>query len=170
MKILVFILVLLFGYCLAQREAEIIESLLRDFPTALDNHKTCMKVKVDGKFLDWPWANRNLCEQSNDLYNTFLDKNLTGPWCKMAKRNAIGWERDNALQCRNVASDKRQFCKNIENKLKAVKELNCDFLRTSPTTVQTLIVQSTRRTTTLIPIQGKNKLFSKYFGVRLISI
>jgi len=101
------------------------ERLLRDFPNALDNHKICMKVKADGKFLDWLRANRNLCEQSADLYNTFLDTNCTGHWCQMAKTDKIKWEQDNTLQCRNVASDKKQFCKNIDNKLKTVKELNC---------------------------------------------
>merc|ERR1712106_653249 len=101
------------------------ERLLRDFPNALDNHKICMKVKADGKFLDWLRANRNLCEQSADLYNTFLDTNCTGHWCRMAKTDKIKWEQDNTLQCRNVASDKKQFCKNIDNKLKTVKELNC---------------------------------------------
>jgi len=101
------------------------ERLLRDFPNALDNHKICMKVKADGKFLDWLRANRNLCEQSADLYDTFLDTNCTGHWCRMAKTDKIKWEQDNTLQCRNVASDKKQFCKNIDNKLKTVKELNC---------------------------------------------
>jgi len=101
------------------------ERLLRDFPNALDNHKICMKVKADGKFLDWLRANRNLCEQSEDLYNTFLDTNCTGHWCRMAKTEKIKWEQENTLMCRNVADDKRQACKNVSNKLKTVTELNC---------------------------------------------
>jgi len=101
------------------------ERLLRDFPNALDNHKICMKVKADGKFLDWLRANRNLCEQSEDLYNTFLETNCTGHWCRMAKTEKIKWEQENTLTCRNVADDKRQQCKNVSNKLKTVKELNC---------------------------------------------
>jgi len=101
------------------------ERLLRDFPNALDNHKICMKVKADGKFLDWLRANRNLCEQSEDLYNTFLDTNCTGHWCRMAKTEKIKWEQENTLMCRNVAEDKRQQCKNVDNKLKTVTELNC---------------------------------------------
>jgi len=101
------------------------ERLLRDFPNALDNHKICMKVKTDGKFLDWLRANRNLCEQSEDLYNTFLETNCTGHWCRMAKTDKIKWEQENTLICRNVEDDKRQQCKNIDNKLKTFKELNC---------------------------------------------
>ena len=87
-----------------------------------------MKVKAGVKFPNWLRDNRNLCAQSADLYNTFLETNCAGHWCRMANTNAIGWERDITIQCRNVASDKKQFCKDTENKLKAVKELNCYFL------------------------------------------
>eukprot|EP00092_Neocalanus_flemingeri_P019732 GFUD01021372.1.p1 GENE.GFUD01021372.1~~GFUD01021372.1.p1 ORF type:complete len:543 (+),score=83.50 GFUD01021372.1:490-2118(+) len=101
------------------------ERLLRDFPNALDNHKICMKVKADGKFLDWLRANRNLCEQSKDLYDTFLETNCSGHWCDMARRSKENWEQEKTLQCLNVTEDKKQFCKNVDNKLKTLEHLNC---------------------------------------------
>jgi len=101
------------------------ERLLRDFPNALDNHRICMKVKADGKFLDWLRANRNLCEQSEDLYNTFLETNCSGHWCRMAQDEKLQWEQEQTLKCRNVTNDNKQLCKNLDNKLKTIKELNC---------------------------------------------
>jgi len=101
------------------------ERLLRDFPNALDNHRICMKVKADGKFLDWLRANRNLCEQSEDLYNTFLETNCGGHWCRMAQDEELQWRQEQTLKCRNVSNDNKQLCKNLDNKLKTIKELNC---------------------------------------------
>jgi len=101
------------------------ERLLRDFPNALDNHRICMKVKADGKFLDWLRANRNLCEQSEDLYNTFLETNCGGHWCRMAEDEELQWRQEQTLKCRNVSNDNKQLCKNLDNKLKTIKELNC---------------------------------------------
>merc|ERR1712079_165673 len=101
------------------------ERLLRDFPNALDNHRICMKVKADGKFLDWLRANRNLCEQSEDLYNTFLETGCSGHWCRMAQNEKLQWEQEQTLKCRNVTNDNKQLCKNLDNKLKTIKELNC---------------------------------------------
>merc|ERR1712115_415410 len=101
------------------------ERLLRDFPNALDNHRICMKVKADGKFLDWLRANRNLCEQSEDLYNNFLETNCGGHWCRMAQTDELQWRQEQTLKCRNVSNDNKQACKNLENKLKTIKELKC---------------------------------------------
>merc|ERR1712064_145387 len=78
------------------------ERLLRDFPNALDNHRICMKVKADGKFLDWLRANRNLCEQSEDLYNTFLETNCGGHWCRMAQTDKSDWDKERLLKCREI--------------------------------------------------------------------
>jgi len=101
------------------------ERLLRDFPNALDNHRICMKVKADGKFLDWLRANRNLCEQSEDLYNNFLETNCGGHWCRMAQTDKSDWEKERVLKCREITNDNKQVCKNLENKLKTIKELKC---------------------------------------------
>jgi len=101
------------------------ERLLRDFPNALDNHRICMKVKADGKFLDWLRANRNLCEQSEDLYNNFLETNCGGHWCRMAQTDKSDWEKEKILKCREITNDNKQVCKNLENKLKTIKELKC---------------------------------------------
>jgi len=102
------------------------ERLLRDFPNALDNHRICMKVKADGKFLDWLRANRNLCEQSEDLYNNFLETNCGGHWCRMAQTDKSDWDKERLLKCREITNDNKQVCKNLENKLKTIKELNCE--------------------------------------------
>jgi len=101
------------------------ERLLRDFPNALDNHRICMKVKADGKFLDWLRANRNLCEQSEDLYNNFLETNCGGHWCRVAQTDKSDWEKEKILKCREITNDNKQVCKNLENKLKTIKELKC---------------------------------------------
>jgi len=101
------------------------ERYLRDIPNALDNHKICVKVKADGKFLDWLRANRNLCEQSEDLYNTFMEKNCIGHWCEMAERNKESWESERLLKCRVVKDENKQLCKGLENKIKAMEHLNC---------------------------------------------
>jgi len=101
------------------------ERLLRDFPNALDNYNICKKVKEDGKFLDWLRANRNLCEQSEDLFNTFNDVSCGGHWCEMARRSKSSWEQESRLMCRVVTDDKKQFCKNLDNKLKTVTHLKC---------------------------------------------
>jgi len=101
------------------------ERLIRDFPNALDNHKICMKVKADGKFLDWLRANRNLCEQSEDLYNNFVETNCSTHWCDMALTNKKSWEQENTFKCRTATDDNKQLCKGLDNKLKAVEHLKC---------------------------------------------
>jgi len=101
------------------------ERLLRDFPNANDNHRICERVKADGKFLDWLRKNRNLCEQSKDLYNNFLSTNCSKHWCDMARRDQSKWEKEQMEQCQTVTDDNKQFCKNIENKFKTINELNC---------------------------------------------
>jgi len=101
------------------------ERYLRDFPNALDNHKICEKVRAGGKFLDWLRANRNLCEQSADLYNNFIETNCAGHWCDMAAAEKSQWEEDQRTRCAVVGEANKQFCKNIENKQKTYTELKC---------------------------------------------
>jgi len=101
------------------------ERLLRDFPNALDNYNICKKVKEDGKFLDWLRANRNLCEQSEDLFDTFNEVNCGGHWCEMARKSKSTWEEENIQMCRVVTDDKKQFCKNLDNKFKTITHLQC---------------------------------------------
>jgi len=99
--------------------------LLRDFPNALDNHKICNKVKEAGQFLDWLRENRNLCEQSSDHYNQFMQNNCSGIYCNSAQVEVEQWRRDYSAQCSDIDRDNQQDCKNLENKLKAFKTLQC---------------------------------------------
>jgi len=102
--------------------SETCKRLLRDFPTAYDNHKICSKVKEAGKFLDWLRANRNLCETSQDHYEAFTTNNCGGDWCDAAVSQVEQWQRDLEF-C--SGGDKDQECKILENKLKAYKALSC---------------------------------------------
>merc|ERR1712112_497886 len=99
--------------------------LLRDFPNALDNHKICNKVKEAGQFLDWLRENRNLCEQSSDHYNQFMQNNCSGIYCSSAQVEVEQLRRDYSAQCSDIDRDNQQDCKNLENKLKAFKTLQC---------------------------------------------
>merc|ERR1712115_409420 len=99
--------------------------LIRDFPNALDNHKICNKVKEAGQFLDWLRENRNLCEQSSDHYNQFMQNNCSGIYCNNAQVEVEQWRRDYSAQCSDIDRDNQQDCKNLENKLKAFKTLQC---------------------------------------------
>jgi len=99
--------------------------LLRDFPNALDNHRICNKVKEAGQFLDWLRNNRNLCEQSSDHYNQFMQNNCSGIYCTSANPEIEQQRRDFSAQCSDIDRDNQQDCKNLENKLKAFKTLQC---------------------------------------------
>merc|ERR1711874_765136 len=82
-----------------QPDLETCKRLLRDFPTAFDNHKICRKVKEAGEFLDWLRANRNLCETSEDHYTAFTASNCGSVWCQEAVTARSGWEADYQSQC-----------------------------------------------------------------------
>merc|ERR1719323_1356738 len=110
----------------SQPDAAVCQRLVRDFPNALDNHKICSKVKEAGKCLDWLRENRNLCEQSSDHYNQFMQNNCSGIYCNSAQVEVEQWRRDYSAQCSDIDRDNQQDCKNIENKRKAYKALNCD--------------------------------------------
>merc|ERR1711945_20816 len=90
--------------------SETCKRLLRDFPTAYDNHKICSKVKEAGKFLDWLRANRNLCETSQDHYEAFTTNNCGGDWCGAAVSQVEQWKRDLEF----CSGDKDQECKILE--------------------------------------------------------
>jgi len=98
--------------------------LLRDFPNALDNFKICRKVAEEGKFLDWLRNNRQLCEESQDLYDNFMQEECGTVWCKVAAgRKKEEWEEEKRKGV-EVESNKQE-CKNVENKIKASSYLNC---------------------------------------------
>ena len=100
--------------------------LLRDFPNALDNHKICNKVKEAGQFLDWLRDNRNLCEQSGDHYSEFMQHSCGAVFCAEAEQLRAAWQRDYTANCQGgTPPDNQQDCKNVENKLKAYKQLKC---------------------------------------------
>ena len=63
-------------------DIEACPKLVRDFPNALDNHKICNKVKEAGQFLDWLRENRNLCDQSADHYNQFMQSACSPLFCR----------------------------------------------------------------------------------------
>jgi len=108
-----------------QPDLETCKRLLRDFPTAFDNHKICRKVKEAGEFLDWLRANRNLCETSEDHYTAFTASNCGSVWCQEAVTARSGWEADYQSQCEVTEDNNRQDCKILENKLKAFRALSC---------------------------------------------
>jgi len=110
----------------SQPDAAVCQRLVRDFPNALDNHKICSKVKEAGKFLDWLRENRNLCEQSSDHYNQFMQNSCSTVFCSDSTQSAVEWQRDYAAQCADIDRVNQQNCKNIENKLKAYNALNCN--------------------------------------------
>merc|ERR1712079_295038 len=109
----------------ASPDTEVCSRLVRDFPNALDNHKICNKVKEAGQFLDWLRDNRNLCEQSSDHYNQFMQNNCSGFYCTSASAEVEELRIDFSAQCSDIDRDNQQDCKNIENKLKAFKTLQC---------------------------------------------
>merc|ERR1719308_163947 len=109
----------------SQPDAAVCQRLVRDFPNALDNHKICSKVKEAGQFLDWLRENRNLCEQSSDHYNQFVQNNCSGIYCNNAQVEVEQVRRDYSAQCSDIDRDNQQDCKNLENKLKAFKTLQC---------------------------------------------
>ena len=113
----------------SQPDAAVCQRLVRDFPNALDNHKICSKVKEAGKFLDWLRENRNLCEQSSDHYNQFMQNSCSTIFCSNSAASTDEWNRDYAAQCADIDRVNQQNCKNIENKRKAYKALNCDNLQ-----------------------------------------
>ena len=102
---------------------EACQSLLRDFPNALDNHKICNKVKELGQYLDWLRDNRNLCEQSGDHYSEFMQHSCSPVFCRDAELQHADWKREKAENCQG--GTRTQNCKNIENKLKAFEHLSC---------------------------------------------
>jgi len=110
----------------SQPDAAVCQRLVRDFPNALDNHKICSKVKEAGKFLDWLRENRNLCEQSSDHYNQFMQNSCSTIFCSNSAASTDEWNRDYAAQCADIDRVNQQNCKNIENKLKAYNALNCN--------------------------------------------
>ena len=109
--------------------------LLRDFSNALDNHKVCVKVIEAGQFLDWLRENRNLCEQSSDHYNHFMQNNCSGIYCDSARVKVDQWREDfERAECEDdrVCSgfkcdpeDDQFDCTNLRNKLRAFKTLQC---------------------------------------------
>ena len=108
-----------------QPDLETCKRLLRDFPTAYDNHKICSKVKEAGEFLDWLRANRNLCETSEDIYTAFTTNNCGSVWCQDAISVRSDWEAEYKSQCEVTEDNNRQDCKILENKLKAFMVLGC---------------------------------------------
>jgi len=102
--------------------------LLRDFPNALDNFRICRDVANDGKFLDWLRNNRELCEASQDHYETFMEEGCDEVWCRVAaKKNSKAWQTQLTNDCAKVTADNKQLCKNLENKIKAISHLNCSL-------------------------------------------
>jgi len=100
--------------------------LLRDFPNALDNFKICRKVAEEGKFLDWLKNHRQLCEESQDHYDTFMSRDCGPVWCQVAaKRNEDAWRKEKSEGCAVINDSNKQDCKNIDNKIKAISHLNC---------------------------------------------
>ena len=125
---------------------EACQSLLRDFPNALDNHKICNKVKESGQFLDWLRDNSDLCEQSGDHYSEFMQHSCSPVFCREAELQHANWKREFAENCQGGTT---QNCKNIENKLKAFEHLSCtvddEASTTPPSQVQFGIVPRTGR-------------------------
>ena len=110
----------------ASPDTEVCPRLVRDFPNALDNHKICNKVKEAGQFLDWLRDNRNLCEQSGDHYSEFMQHSCGAVFCAEAEQLRAAWQRDYTANCQGgTPPDNQQDCKNVENKLKAYKQLKC---------------------------------------------
>jgi len=106
-------------------DTEVCPRLLRDFPNALDNHNICNKVKEAGQFLDWLRENRNLCDQSADHYNQFMQSACSPLFCSEAALMKESWTSEFTQQCGNIDQSNQQDCKNIENKLKAHNTLRC---------------------------------------------
>ena len=106
-------------------DTEVCPRLLRDFPNALDNHNICNKVKEAGQFLDWLRENRNLCDQSADHYNQFMQSACSPLFCSDAALMKESWTNEFTQQCGNIDQSNQQDCKNIENKLKAHNTLRC---------------------------------------------
>merc|ERR1719461_659764 len=110
----------------ASPDTEVCPRLVRDFPNALDNHKICNKVKEAGQFLDWLRDNRNLCEQCGDHYSEFMQHSCGAVFCAQAEQLRAAWQRDYTANCQgDTTQDNQQDCKNVENKLKAYKQLKC---------------------------------------------
>lgn len=101
--------------------------LLRDFPNALDNFKICRQVAEERKFLDWLRNNRELCAESQDLYENFMENECEQVWCNVAgNRKKDEWEDEKKREgCDVVVERNKQNCKNVENKIKAISYLNC---------------------------------------------
>ena len=98
---------------------------LRDFPNALDNKNICDRVEQGRIHLDWLRQNRQLCDQSRDLVNNFSSSGCGPAWCELAGRERSAWQQDQAASCQTTAPQNKQFCKNFENKFKAIEYLNC---------------------------------------------
>ena len=106
-------------------DTESCQRLIRDFPNALDNHKICTKVKEAGQFLDWLRENRNLCEQSEDHYNQFMEKACSPLYCVDSDQKKVRLTSQYTQGCANIDKNNQQECKNIENKVKAFEALKC---------------------------------------------
>jgi len=106
---------------------------LRDFPNSLDNFKVCRRVAEEGQFLDWLRSNRQLCEESQDIFTNFTSRNCGRVWCdkianiktKPNQTKSDIWSKDIRDRCGpNQLEADKQFCKNTQNKINAKIHLN----------------------------------------------
>ena len=106
----------------------------RDFPNSLDNTKICNKVVSEGKRLDWLSANRALCEESKDFFDTFISNSCGAQWCREASTKINFWvEQTTSKLCQGVqgkveTQEVKKMCKSYRNKLKADDFLQCTQL------------------------------------------
>ena len=129
----------------------------RDFPNSLDNTKICTKVVSEGKRLDWLSANRALCEESKDLFDTFISNSCGAQWCREASTKFDFWFKQTTSRlCQGVqgkveTKEVKKMCKSYRNK--AVDFLQCYQISTEDTQamlVTTTISTTTRSTTTRV--------------------